>query len=61
MEPGTRLYGESRLMEHRAIIRDNTNIGRVNVSNSRRGNNQDGINASKLGEYEAWERALLGQ
>ena len=58
MEPGTRLYGESRLMEHRAIIRDNTNIGRVNVSNS---NNQDGINASKLGEYEAWERALLGQ
>lgn len=61
MEPGTRLYGEARLMEHRGIVRDQTNIGRVNVSNSRKGNNQNGIDPAKLAEYEAWERTLLGQ
>jgi hypothetical protein len=61
MEPGTRLYGEARLMEQRGIVQDQTNIGRVNISGSRRGNNQNGLQPAKLQEYEAWERALNGQ
>jgi hypothetical protein len=61
MEPGTRSYGEARLMEHRGIVRDQTNIGRIDVSGSRRGNNQNGLQPAALQEYEAWERALLGQ
>jgi hypothetical protein len=61
MEPGTRLYGEARLMEHRNIIRDQTNVGRVSKSGTRRGNNQNGPQPAKVGEYEAWERALNGQ
>ena len=48
MEPGTRMYGESRLMEHRRINQDGTNIGRVSVSGSRRGNNQGGVQPRKL-------------
>lgn len=42
MEPGTRLYGEARLMEHRRIVQDGTNIGRIDISGSRRGNNRGG-------------------
>jgi hypothetical protein len=61
MEPGTRLYGEARLMEHRRIAQDGTNIGRVDVSGSRRGNNQGGLDPAKLREYEAWEQALHGR
>jgi hypothetical protein len=61
MEPGTRLYGEARLMEHRGIVRDQTNVGRVNTSGTRRGNNQNGLQPANLQEYEAWERALSGQ
>jgi hypothetical protein len=61
MERGTRLYGEARLMEYRNIIRDRTNIGRVGVSGSRRGNNQNGLQSANLREYETWERSLNGQ
>ncbi|PHS10422.1 MAG: hypothetical protein COA78_11350 [Blastopirellula sp.] len=61
MEPGTRLYGEARLMETRRIILDQTNIGRIDISGTRRGNNQGGIDLKKLWEYEAWERTLFGQ
>jgi hypothetical protein len=57
MEPGTRLYGEARLMEHRRIAQDGTFVGR-GADASRRGNNQGGIDPAKLPEYEAWERAL---
>ncbi|MCE9531395.1 MAG: HINT domain-containing protein, partial [Planctomycetes bacterium] len=61
IEPGTRLYGEARLMETRRITQDGTNIGRVDVSGSRRGNNQGGLDPAKLPEYEAWEQALHGR
>jgi RHS repeat-associated protein len=61
VEPGTRLYGEARLMEYRNIVRDQTNKGRVKVSGTRRVNNQNGLQPAKLQEYEAWERALNGQ
>lgn len=61
MEPGTRLYGEARLMEHRRIIQDKTNIGRAEASGTRRGNNQGGLDTAKVREYEAWERARNGK
>ena len=48
-------------METRRIILDQTNIGRIDISGTRRGNNQGGIDLKKLWEYEAWERTLFGQ
>lgn len=55
------MYGGARLMEHRGIVLDETNIGRVRVSGSRRGNNQRGLDPAKVKEYEAWEASLQGQ
>jgi Family of unknown function (DUF6861)/Pretoxin HINT domain len=49
---GTRTYGESRLVEHRRAIENDTVIGRE--GNNYRGNRQDPINSDKLAEYETY-------
>jgi len=55
------MYGEARLMEHRRVVSDQTNIGRVCISGSCRGNNQSGLDPAKVKEYEAWEATLQSE
>ncbi|MGW0819693.1 hypothetical protein [Streptomyces sp. NPDC002845] len=56
--PGTRTYGESRLMEQRLSEQHGTNIGRD--GSNYRGNRQNPLAGSKLAEYEAYEAKKLG-
>lgn len=56
--PGTRTYGESRLMEQRLAEQYGTVIGRGGPDY--RGNRQNPLDGAKLSEYEAFERRLAG-
>ncbi|WP_392748977.1 polymorphic toxin-type HINT domain-containing protein [Streptomyces sp. LN590] len=51
--PGTRTYGESRLMEQRLAEQHGTIIGRS--GNDYRGNRQNPLDGKKLAEYEGYE------
>jgi len=59
VEPGTRTYGESRLMEQRLAEANNTVIGRD--GNNYRGNRQDPMDAKKLPDYEEYEKLKAQQ
>ncbi|MCU7724010.1 polymorphic toxin-type HINT domain-containing protein [Actinoplanes sp. KI2] len=56
--PGTRTYGESRLMEQRLAEQYGTIIGRD--GSNYRGNRQNPLAGDKLAEYEGYERRLGG-
>ena len=56
--PGTRTYGEARLLEHRNAVQNKTIIGRA--GDNYRGNRQDPVAADKLPEYEAYEKYRQG-
>lgn len=58
LEPGTREYGEARLMEHRLAVDNKTIIGRD--GDNFRGNRQDPIASDKLPEYNEYERFKQG-
>ncbi|MFM9607719.1 polymorphic toxin-type HINT domain-containing protein [Streptomyces niveiscabiei] len=55
--PGTRTYGESRLMEQRLAEQYGTIIGRS--GNDYRGNRQNPLDGKKLSEYEGYEAKKL--
>ncbi len=54
VEPGTRTYGESRLMEQRLAEANNTIIGRD--GNNYRGNRENPMDSKKLADYEEYEK-----
>ncbi|MBR7838507.1 RHS repeat protein, partial [Actinospica durhamensis] len=54
VEPGTRTYGESRLMEQRLADDNDTIIGRD--GNNYRGNRENPMDAKKLADYEEYEK-----
>jgi hypothetical protein len=54
LEPGTRTYGHSRLLEHRSAVQEGTIIGRD--PETFRGNRQMPINQNRLPLYEAYEQ-----
>jgi hypothetical protein len=56
--PGTRTYGEARLMEQRVAEANETIIGKA--GDNYRGNRQNPLAASKLEEYEKYEAKLAG-
>ncbi|WP_329317449.1 polymorphic toxin-type HINT domain-containing protein [Streptomyces sp. NBC_01262] len=56
--PGSRTYGESRLMEQRLSEQYGTYIGRD--GSNYRGNRQNPLAGSKLAEYEGYEATKLG-
>jgi RHS repeat-associated protein len=56
--PGTRTYGESRLMEQRTAEQNNTIIGRD--GNNYRGNRQNPLAGDKLSEYQDYETRKAG-
>ncbi|GAA2723382.1 hypothetical protein [Actinocorallia aurantiaca] len=56
--PGTRTYGESRLMEQRLAEQHGTIIGRD--GDNYRGNRQNPLDPAKLSEYEAYEQRIKG-
>jgi hypothetical protein len=51
--PGTRTYGEARLMEQQLAEQNGTVIGRD--GNNYRGNRQNPIAEGRMGAYEAYE------
>jgi hypothetical protein len=56
--PGTRTYGESRLLEQRLSQQYGTYIGRD--GKNYRGNRQNPLDSKKLAEYEAYEAKIGG-
>lgn len=58
MRPGTREYGQARLVEHRVAVRNATIIGRD--GENYRGNRQEPLAADKLPEYVEYEQVKRG-
>jgi len=58
LQPGTRTYGESRLMEQRLAEQHGTIIGRD--GDNYRGNRQNPLDDTKRPAYEEYERGLGG-
>jgi hypothetical protein len=56
--PGTRTYGEARLMEQRLADQHGTVIGRDGANY--RGNRQNPLDSDKTAEYEEYERGIGG-
>ena len=58
LQPGTREYGEARLMEHQLAVDNKTIIGRD--GNNYRGNRQAPLDAKKMAEYQEYSRIKQG-
>jgi hypothetical protein len=58
LQPGTREYGESRLMEHELAIENKTVIGRK--GDDYRGNRDNPMDEKKLAEYQEYRRLKQG-
>jgi hypothetical protein len=58
LRPGTRTYGDSRLLEHRVAVRNGTIIGRK--GDNYRGNRQRPLQAEVLTEYLEYEQWKQG-